>query len=250
MERLETLPPKLREAVERFVDEAREALGENLRSVILYGSAARGEFSLGRSDVNLLVLLGDAGPEALSRIAPVVRRAMERGLWPVVLSWDELMRSSDVFPIEHLDLKQARQVLYGADPAEEVEVKDEDLRRQLEFEARAKLIRLRQAYMRDFDRPRALLDLAARSFPSFVVLFKTALKLVGREVPSSRAEVISAVSEALSLDREGLTWALKAHSGEAKKAEAKEWFPRYLKAVEQFVRFLDQWRAGKAGAIE
>ena len=242
-----SLPKRERKAVEDFVSEAAKALGENLRSVILYGSAAGGEFLPGRSDVNLLVVLKDAGPEALSKIAPAVRRAVAGDVLPVVLSESDLLRSADVFAIEHADLAERRVVIYGEDILAGVEVRPEDLRRQLEFEARSKLIRLRQAYMRDVGSPRGLLELAGRSLSSLLPLFKAALRLVGREVPGTRRELLEAACEAFSLDREALLWALRALRGEAKRAEASSMFPGYLRAVEGFVKFLDAWKAEAKG---
>ena len=41
-------------------------------SAVLYGSAARGDWVPGRSDVNLLVLIDDAAPAALRRLTPAV----------------------------------------------------------------------------------------------------------------------------------------------------------------------------------
>jgi predicted nucleotidyltransferase len=50
------VPEKL---IADFVDRLRGAAGANLRSVILYGSAARGEFVAEHSDINLLGVLGE-----------------------------------------------------------------------------------------------------------------------------------------------------------------------------------------------
>jgi predicted nucleotidyltransferase len=244
-ENMASLPPKMRRALEDFVRRVAEKAGDNLRSVILYGSAARGEFVLGRSDVNILVLLEEADPDSLQAIAPVLKAGMRRDLWPVVLSRDDLYRSLDVFPIDWFEMKGTRVVLYGDDPLSSIELEKEDMRKQLEFEARAKLIRLRQAYIRDLGNEKALVSLAFRSLPSFLSLFKAALFLKGCEIPKTSESVIEAAIEAFSLDREGLEWGLKARSGIAKKA--KEMFPSYLRSIEQFVYFIDMWKAEKGG---
>ena len=46
---------------EEFARRLADAYGEELVAVLLYGSAARGDFREGVSDLNLLVLLRDAG---------------------------------------------------------------------------------------------------------------------------------------------------------------------------------------------
>lgn len=235
-----SLPPKIRRALDDFLKSIIERGGDNLKSVFLYGSAARDEFIPGRSDVNLLIVLEKVGQDFLESIAPILKRAMRNDLWPIVLSKDEFLRSFDVFPIEWFELKEARVVLYGDDILERVEVEREDLRRQLEFEARGKLIRLRQAYIRDIGKEKALVELASRSIPSFLPLFKAALFLRGGEIPRTDGDLVEAAIKEFSLDREGLEWGFKARSGPVKGA--KRMFPLYLRAIEQFVDFIDRWK--------
>src|SRR5438034_383065 len=55
-----------------FVEKMRTAAGENLISVILYGSAAEGEFHPEYSDLNLLCVLRDTSFASLSKIASAV----------------------------------------------------------------------------------------------------------------------------------------------------------------------------------
>ena len=58
--------------VSEFVEKMRTAAGGNLTSVILYGSAAEGEFHPEYSDLNLLCVLQDTSFASLSKIAGAV----------------------------------------------------------------------------------------------------------------------------------------------------------------------------------
>src|SRR5437899_8447225 len=49
----------------RMVRALKEALGPRLRNVVLYGSAARGDYHKARSDMNLLLVLEDLGVATL-----------------------------------------------------------------------------------------------------------------------------------------------------------------------------------------
>ena len=60
---------KLTEMVRRL----QEAAGENLQSVVLYGSAARGDYHAHKSDLNLLCVLKSVKTTELSRVASVIR---------------------------------------------------------------------------------------------------------------------------------------------------------------------------------
>ena len=59
----------LNELVERL----KRASGKNLRSVVLYGSAAASEFHPKHSDLNVLVVLDKLDAVALAALAPVSR---------------------------------------------------------------------------------------------------------------------------------------------------------------------------------
>src|SRR5260370_25757447 len=111
---------KLTEIVRRL----QEAAGENLQSVVLYGSAARGDFHAHKSDLNLLCVLKSAKAAELSRIASVVRwwSGQLREPAPRIFTQEELLHSADVFAIELLDIGEAHRVLFGHDPVAGISV--------------------------------------------------------------------------------------------------------------------------------
>ncbi len=63
------VPEKL---ITDFVERLRAAAGANLKSVILYGSAAAGEFVAAHSDIDLLCVLGETSFAAVAGLAPAV----------------------------------------------------------------------------------------------------------------------------------------------------------------------------------
>src|ERR1700747_2879109 len=111
---------KLTEVVRRL----QEAAGENLQSVVLYGSAARGDFHTHKSDLNLLCVLKSTKAAELSRIASWVRGwcGQLREPAPRIFTHEELIHSADVFAIELLDIGEAHRVLFGDDPVASIEV--------------------------------------------------------------------------------------------------------------------------------
>jgi len=54
--------------IDEFVSKLRQAAGDNLESVILYGSAASGDYIDDRSDVNILCVLRDTSFSKLQRL--------------------------------------------------------------------------------------------------------------------------------------------------------------------------------------
>ena len=131
-----------------FIQKMRTAAGENLLSVVLYGSAAEGEFHPQYSDLNLLCVLADTSFASLAKIST----AMDwwRGKKhhpPLVLTAQELKTSADVFSIEFVDMRQRYRVLWGDDVLKNLEIPMHLHRSQLEYELREKLFLLRQHIM-------------------------------------------------------------------------------------------------------
>jgi hypothetical protein len=58
--------------IDEFVSRMQKAAGQNLQSVILYGSAAGGEYQAEFSNLNLLCILRESSFSHLATIAPVV----------------------------------------------------------------------------------------------------------------------------------------------------------------------------------
>lgn len=128
-----------------FVQVAKESLGQNLYAILLYGSAARGMYQEGVSDINLLILYHQVTPVQLSQFGkkagPLIRR---HRITPLLMSREEFLRSSDVFPLEYIDIRNAHRVLFGPDDTASLELSLKNLRHQAEERLRGSLNQLRQ----------------------------------------------------------------------------------------------------------
>src|SRR6185369_10848631 len=63
-------------SLEELVAQLREAAGPNLLGVALYGGLAKGRYTPGVSDVNVLIVLAEAGLERLLPLSPAIARAL------------------------------------------------------------------------------------------------------------------------------------------------------------------------------
>src|ERR1700728_4151399 len=99
-----------------LVDELQLAAGNNLKSLVLYGSAAGGEFHEAHSDLNLLGIFERLDAVALERLHPVVQTWIGKGNpAPLLLTLAELHSAADVYAIEFLDIIARRRTLSGED---------------------------------------------------------------------------------------------------------------------------------------
>ena len=226
-----------------FLAAADAALGAGY-SALLYGSAARGDYVPGRSDINLMLVLDDPSPSRLRALAPGFE-AWRKGAAepPLLISRAEWARASDVFPIEITDMRAGYRVLRGSDPLAETRVDAADLRQALERELRGKLLRLRQGYAAAAGDERAFGQLAAASAGTILVLFRCLLTLAGRPVPAGAgalatdgAALVGAPANALS--------GLVEHRGERGWRCGAEQFEQYMDAVARAAGYVDQLQPG------
>src|SRR5712692_11281917 len=99
-----------------LVEKLKQAAGGNLKSVVLYGSAASGDFQPKHSDLNILCVLERLDGAELAKLNPTAAWWARKGHpAPLVFTPEELHRLADVFAIELLDIQASRRVLDGED---------------------------------------------------------------------------------------------------------------------------------------
>jgi hypothetical protein len=186
---------------EAFIDDLRGTHGKNLASVILYGSAAAGDFIPNHSDYNILVALQRITPQDLRDAHPTIREWHKMGHpVPVYFTVSELQNAADVFPIEFLQMETARKVLYGTDVLSGLNITDTSLRHQTEYEMRSKLLQLRRSYIAASASVEGLSRLMSQSLSSFAALFRAVLILHGKQPPVRKHDVVALTASELGLD--------------------------------------------------
>lgn len=194
------MPGQLDSLVERL----RKALGPDLVSVVLYGSAAAGDHEEKFSDYNVLCVLTRITPAQLGATEPVFRWWREQGNpAPLLLTEHEIRTSTDCFAIEFEDIKAHHRILFGPDVVSSLEIDRCFYRAQVEHELRAKLLRLRQKASGVLSDKSVLQRLLTDSVSTFCVLFRHALILHGARDGSALAkkrDIIARAREVFGID--------------------------------------------------
>ena len=83
--------------------ELKKSFGDDLESLLVYGSAAIGDYTPGVSDINLLVVLKRVNIYILDSMRDFMKK-MGRAFVtaPLVMTREHIRTSADVFPIEFL----------------------------------------------------------------------------------------------------------------------------------------------------
>jgi predicted nucleotidyltransferase len=230
------------ERARQFTTELAELYGENLRSVLVYGSVVRGEAVEGVSDINLLILLDRIPVSALAAGSEIGRRwVREGGILPLMLRWEDRWRLTDVFPIEVADVMDHRTVLHGEDPLPGLRINRVALRHQTEHELRARLHRLRADLLIAAPDPLYVGALLTSGLPRFGAYLRAILRLDGREVPTPTPDVVRAAAPVIGAEPDGMLEAWRARSAGQRLSVAADdpVVASYYALVERAVDWVD-----------
>jgi predicted nucleotidyltransferase len=122
-----------------------QTCGDNLVALLVHGSAVRGGWREGTSDVDLVCVLADDSQPALAAIGPALELARYSArIETMILRRDEIERSADCFPLLYSDIARASATLAGTNPFTGLVVPDHHKRLRIEQELREIRIRMRR----------------------------------------------------------------------------------------------------------
>ena len=225
-----------------LADDYKNLFGDDLVSVILYGSSVTKEYDPNKSDLNFLIVLSEEGIERLHLAHELVARWRKKKVGtPLFLTKEYIDFSLDTFPIEFLNIKRNHQVIVGEDVLAGISFKREFIRMEGERELKGKLLLLRQRYVETRGKRKVLKELISASLPTFIFVFKGLLYLLDKEVPETKEQTITILSQELKLDQELFTSLLQLEAGTLKysRQELGDLFKRYLKEIRRLALLMD-----------
>jgi hypothetical protein len=228
--------------VEKFVNDIKEACGENLKSVILYGSRASSEYIEKRSDYNTMLILGSVEFKDLQTLSNTLKGWIKKGNQPPqIFSGQMFQRSADVFPIEFLDIKDNHKVLFGEDPFNDLQITEKNLRHECEFELKGKLLKLRQGYLNARGSSSKVRELLVLSLSSFLTVIRHSARLYGQVPSAKKLEAVEKLSEKIGFDPAVFSTVQKIKAGdrEALKRDPETVMEDYMKQIEKIIESVD-----------
>ncbi|MCX6639543.1 MAG: nucleotidyltransferase domain-containing protein [bacterium] len=224
---------------ESFAAELKRVFNEGLVAVILTGSAARGDFLKGKSDVNLLVILSSESIGHLEKITAILKNFRGRGLSsPVFMAPDAIQRSLDSYPLEFLDFKLFHRTVSGEDPLKDIAIPKQPLRLQIERELRGKLLLLRQIYAMHSQNNKELLFALQKAGKLFTAVFQGILELNNQPIPADRSKLFQDAGTMAGFSCQAFQVLLDVRKGE-KKENLQEIFNTFLNEIDQLVYWID-----------
>ena len=180
------LPPNVTSVLTDFVNSAKEAFGNDLRSVVLYGSGAEGRLRP-TSDVNLILVLTAFSQQQADQLREPLRLAQAAiDLRVMFLLESELRPATEAFAVKFADIARRRRVLYGDDPFASVSVSRDDAVFRLKQTLLNLTLRMREAYVLRSLREEQLVELIAEVAGPLRSCASTLLELEGSPAASPK----------------------------------------------------------------
>ena len=221
-----------------------EELGQNLYSCCVYGSAVRGNFVQGVSDINLLILLERSEAAAHQSISRVMDAQPQ--IDPFILSRGGFERSARAFASKFANIKRNYRVLCGADPLAELRI-DPMLERFL-CEQALRNFRLRLVYaFVTRHRNKAFDKFIVKSVTPLFVQISEVMRLNGASVPKEFEARISLMEKEFKIQGAVLRdlLSLKQSPRALSEAEAITFHEKLFPVLDAVVAWIESKWAGQ-----
>lgn len=181
------LPDPIRRNLENFAAAALEACGEDLVSLVLFGSAAEGRLRAS-SDVNLILVLKRFDPHRIDGLREGLRMAHAAvQLEAMFLLESEIPEAAEAFAVKFADIQDRHRVLLGPDPFARLEVTREATLRRLQQVLVNLTLRLRERYALISLREERLVPVIADATGPLRTAAATLAKLEGKPAAHPKA---------------------------------------------------------------
>lgn len=233
-----SLPEDVQQILRRFVAQAMKAGKDYIEGVILYGSAVRGEYAPGRSNLNLLLYLTSAPLDFLQRCGSYQREWHKHGIvTPLMLTVQQLAQSASLFPLEYLEMKDHHALLAGRDPFPELRIDDRNLALMCERELQANLIRVRQHFVEGWGRPEAIDALLPISLTALLACLRGLFQVLKLSHTGTDEALLLRLKDSLQVDATAFVEVLHLKKGltTTGKIELPRLYDRYMQALEMLI---------------
>ncbi len=218
--------------MDRFVEILKNHFQDRLLSVGLHNVGVTSFLE----NNGIFIVLDRVDADDLLNIKRVYSKYKTKYSTPIVVNKPFFKKSEDVFCMDVLELKENAKIVYGQDPFESLEVKDDDLRRQIEYELRSKLLVLKGAFV-DLPLDRKVVDnITYRSMYNFLLILRNLMRLKGRVI--NDASLIEEFENTFAVKLEAFK--ILRDSPKMSFDKLLDIFKKYLKEVEELVEISDK----------
>ncbi|OQW37398.1 MAG: hypothetical protein A4E19_13410 [Nitrospira sp. SG-bin1] len=235
---IDGLPEETQALLKSYVKDVTRVYGNELEGILLYGSAVRGEFLPGRSNLNLLLVMSSYDLSVLKKYDGIHKRwSKEQVVVPLFLTAEDLQSASFAFPLEYQDIHESHRLLWGQDPFVGLKIDARNLAAEVVQALRGNLLRLRQRLVEGRSTEEAITILLTLSITALLPALRGLQRLWGRPVLAHGESLIQDVESHLAINLTGLHDALLLKHGQISpgQKEIPRLMDRYLESLNRLV---------------
>lgn len=192
MSTVETAKKNIEKQLDLLCQELLSSCGENIRSLVLYGGAAKEDFDTETSNLNLMIVcnkLGAAESEKLNMVLLKHQRQLPLALF--MLTEADFRSSIDLFPIKFQDMKRNHKTLYGEELLNSITIPGEHWKRNCRRSIKNHLIRLYQASYQQSGFSEALGVIIRKKLSWFLVDLSVLVEIKTGKILTHKDEIIA-----------------------------------------------------------
>jgi hypothetical protein len=240
---IDGLPDETQQLLRAYVQDVVKVFGTQLEAVLLYGSAVRGEFLPGRSNLNVVLFMSSCEVAVLKKYAAIHKRwSKEQIVVPLFLTVADLQSAATVFPLEYQDIQDCHRLLWGHDPFVGFKVDSRHLAGEVLQSLRGNLLRVRQRLVEGGGTEEAMTILLPLSITALLPVLRGTQRLWCRPVLSHSEPLLEDFETHLGIDLTGLRDALLLKRGRISPGpkEVPRMMDRYLESLTRLVVMVEQ----------
>lgn len=231
-----------------FGNKLKEILKDDLLCFAVYGSYASGEIYK-TSDFNTIIILKQLNKEVLIKIVkPIKNWCGNKNPIPVIFTLETLKSSTDVFPLEFLEIKKHHKIMVGQDLISKINVNIKNLRLEIERELKSIHLNLIRAFINTEVKAKDMKLILAKSISSTVALMKGILILMKIKCDNYRkSDIVEKLADKLKLNKllffDILN--LKNDLNSIPDNKINDIYFEYLEQLNKLILYADKYKGGK-----
>lgn len=236
------LPLPVQSVITEFATKLLKDLGDNVLTLLVYGSAAGSNFNQAVSTINMAVVVRSLEFSVLNQSLGLVKWGHKHKMaTPLFLTKEYILNSLDVFPIEFSEVKEHHIIIFGEDIFTNLDIPLKDVRLLCEQQVKGKLLHLRQAYLDIGPNPSVLKKLLLSALSDLAPIFRQLIFIRGQNPLEQKEEMFGQLAKIFSLDVGPF---LAVHHDKNKKAmissaQVEAHLQNFLSQLEKLSRHLD-----------
>ena len=201
LKNINDFPVSIQPVITKFANDLLDNLDDNVRAILIYGSAAGVNYNPGISNINIAVIVKDLDFSVLNQSLDLVKWGHKHKIaTPLFFTKEYILSALDVFPVEFTEIKELHKVIFGDDIFKDLDIPVKDIRLLCEQQLKGKLLHLRQAYLDIGKNPTILKRILLSTLSDLVPVFRQLIILNGQKPIEQKAEMFGQLAKIFSLD--------------------------------------------------